>query len=41
MNEVKAGGLTLPVRKCRFCKHEWVPRVPNPRACPACRRREP
>ncbi len=31
---------TIPVEKCSYedCAHEWVPRVPNPRCCPKCKR---
>ena len=26
--------------KCRLCNYEWTPRVQEPRACPACKRRD-
>lgn len=22
---------------CEVCKHEWYPRVPNPKVCPRCK----
>ena len=26
--------------KCKKCKHEWIPRVENPKECPECKSRE-
>ena len=26
--------------RCVKCKHEWLPRVPNPKECPECKRRD-
>lgn len=34
-----SGAATLPTVVCPRpnCRHEWTPRVPNPKSCPKCR----
>ena len=27
-------------KKCKKCKHEWLPRVENPIECPHCKSRD-
>jgi uncharacterized OB-fold protein len=27
----------IPRLKCLRCGHEWIPTLPRPRACPACK----
>lgn len=27
----------IPVVKCLRCGREWIPRVPDPKWCPACK----
>lgn len=33
--------ITVQVWTCRFCRHNWIPRVASPKACPMCQRRNP
>jgi rubrerythrin len=30
---------TLPLYRCQFCNHEWIPRQNVPAECPNCKRR--
>lgn len=34
MNETQ--DVNIPILHCKQCGHEWNPRVPNPKKCPAC-----
>jgi len=27
-------------KKCLKCKHEWIPRVKDPKSCPNCKNRK-
>ncbi len=29
----------LPLLRCKFCNHEWIPRKNVPMECPNCKRR--
>lgn len=28
--------VSIPVLHCNQCGHDWIPRVPTPKKCPAC-----
>jgi hypothetical protein len=30
--------MKIPTLTCPKCAHAWSPRLPNPRACPRCKR---